>query len=133
LHYFGCILRRFLLLGLLSPCAEEIKTASAPNSGRGQNSTIAWVCCPRFPLRLALSLFGGDKGRSLSKIPNQHARCERKNFRLPLLHTSIDRGNIRNVGPALPEGDFLSPISARINSGVCRRPFFPPTRPSPAT
>jgi hypothetical protein len=30
--------RRFLSLGLLSPCAEAIKTASAPNSGRGQNS-----------------------------------------------------------------------------------------------
>jgi hypothetical protein len=28
----------FLNLGLLSPCAGAIKTASAPNSGRGQNS-----------------------------------------------------------------------------------------------
>jgi hypothetical protein len=61
--------RRFLSLGLLPPCAEAIKTASAPNSGRGQNSLIAQTYSPRFPLRLVLSLCGGVKGRSLSKIP----------------------------------------------------------------
>jgi hypothetical protein len=57
----------FLSLGLLSPCAGAIKTASAPNSGRGQSHWRSFPF-PRFPLRLALSLCVGDKGRSLSKF-----------------------------------------------------------------
>jgi hypothetical protein len=70
-----------LICIILEEGLEEIFESRALAALRGSNQdrfstklraraklAIAQTCCPRFPLRLALSLCGGDKGRSLSKI-----------------------------------------------------------------
>jgi len=58
-----------LSLGLLTPCKGAHAAAPAPNSGRGQNSLSLKQVARGFSLRLVLSLRGGVKGLSLSKIP----------------------------------------------------------------
>jgi hypothetical protein len=68
LHHFGRILKEIFEFRALAALRGSHQDRFITKL-RALAKSLSFFSLPAFPLRLALSLCGGDKGRSLSKIP----------------------------------------------------------------